>query len=166
MVLFDATLQSTYAAARLDHGALIALYFALESQGPYKDSAVWMLDPAWFNHEVLNEVDENNYVEGILLPHWKEADPWFPEPFEEVLHVTYPVAIDPPHVARRVSVQRSRFTVHGRSKRGLESFVVGMPKLRLVKFVIANRVGKQILDHLSTFNPSSPVGARTIANSK
>jgi hypothetical protein len=131
-------------------GALIALYFAVESQGPYRNSAVWMLDPVWFNHEVLNEVDENNYVEGILLPHWKEAEPWFPEPFEEVLHVTYPVAIDPPHVARRVSVQRSRFTVHGRSKRGLESFVVGMPKLRLAKFVIANRVGKLILDHLST----------------
>jgi len=131
-------------------GALIALYFAVESQGRYTNSAVWMLDPVWFNDEVLNEVDENNYVQGILLPHWKEADPWFPEPFEEVLHVEYPVAIDPPHVARRVSVQRSRFTVHGKSKRGLESFAIGMPELRLVKFVIPNRVGKQVLDHLST----------------
>jgi hypothetical protein len=131
-------------------GALIALYFAVESQGRRKNAAVWMLDPSWLNHELMNANDENNYVEGILLPYWNEADPWFPEPFEQALHVSYPVAIDPPHVARRVSVQRSRFTVHGKSKRGLESFVVKTSKPRLVKFVVPKRVGKQILNDLST----------------
>jgi len=131
-------------------GALIALYFAVESQKRYRNSAVWMLDPVWFNHEVLNELDENNYIEGILLPHWKEVEPWFPEPFEDVLHVPYPVAIDPPHVARRVSVQRSRFTVHGKSKRGLEALANTLAKPRLVKFVIPTVVGKQILGDLST----------------
>jgi hypothetical protein len=131
-------------------GALIALYFAVQPQERYSNAAVWMLDPVWFNHEVLNELDQNNYIEGILLPNWKEADPWFPEPFETVLHVTYPVAIDPPHVARRVSVQRSRFTVHGRSKRGIESLVARMSKARLVKFVIPKNVGKDILNNLST----------------
>jgi hypothetical protein len=130
--------------------ALIALYFAVQSQGRNTNAAVWMLDPVWLNHEVLNELDENNYIEGILLPHWKEAEPWFPEPFENVLHVTYPVAIDPPHVARRVSVQRSRFTVHGKSMRGLDSLVSRMPKSRLVKFIIPKGVGKNILSHLST----------------
>jgi hypothetical protein len=109
-----------------------------------------MLDPVWFNHEVLNEVDQNNYIEGVLLPHWKEVDPWFPEPFEDVLHVPYPVAIDPPHIARRVSVQWSRFTVHGKSKRGLEALANALAKPRLVKFVIPNAVGKQILSDLST----------------
>jgi len=131
-------------------GALIASYFAVKSQGRHRKAAVWMLDPVWLNHEVLNEIDENNYIEGILLPHWKEVEPWFPEPFEQTLHVAYPVAIDPPHVARRVSVQRSRFTVHGKSKRGLESFVARMPKPRLVKFVVPNNVGRQMLNNLST----------------
>src|SRR5258708_762277 len=131
-------------------GALIALYFAVESQRYYRNSAVWMLDPVWFNHEVLNDLDENNYVEGILLPHWKETAPWFPEPFEETLHVAYPVAIDPPHVARRVSVQRSRFTVHGKSKQGLEVLAARMTQPRLATFEIPNRVGKQILSDLST----------------
>jgi hypothetical protein len=109
-----------------------------------------MLDPVWLNHEVMNELDENNYVEGILLPDWSEADPWFPEPFESVLHVSYPVAIDPPHVARRVSVQRSRFTVHGKSMRGLDALAARMQKPRLAKFLISRAVGSQILNDLST----------------
>jgi FRG domain len=131
-------------------GALIALYFPVKSQGRHANAAVWMLDPVWLNHEVMNELDENNYVEGILLPDWSEADPWFPEPFESVLYVPYPVAIDPPHVARRVSVQRSRFTVHGKSMRGLDALVARMTKPRLVKFVIPKSVGRQILKDLST----------------
>jgi hypothetical protein len=66
------------------------------------------------------------------------------------LHVALPVAIDPPHVARRVSVQRSRFTIHGRSKRGLESFARNVKGSRLVKFVVSRKVGSQILKDLST----------------
>jgi hypothetical protein len=131
-------------------GALIALYFAVKSQGRYRNAAVWMLDPVWLNNKVLNALDESNYVSGILLPFWKEAEPWFPEPFEQPLHVAYPVAIDPPHIARRVSVQRSRFTIHGKSKRGLEVLAGNMPKARLVKFGIPNKIGKMILKDLST----------------
>jgi hypothetical protein len=131
-------------------GALIALYFAVQSQGRHKNAAVWMIDPSWLNHELMNANDPNNYVEGILLPYWGEAEPWFPEPFEQALHVTYPVAMDPPHVARRVSVQRSRFTVHGNSKRGLESFLARTQKPRLAKFVIPKVVGKEIFKDLST----------------
>lgn len=131
-------------------GALIALYFAVKSQGRYRNAAVWMLDPVWLNNEVLNKIDESNYVTGILLPHWKEAEPWFPEPFEQPLHVAYPVAIDPPHIARRVSVQRSRFTIHGKSKRGLEALVNNMPRARLVRLLIPNEIGKVILKDLST----------------
>jgi hypothetical protein len=90
-----------------------------------------MLDAVWLNRKLLNQIDENNYISGILLPHWKEAEPWFPEPFEQTLLVTYPVAIDPPHVARRVSVQRSRFTLHGKSKSGLDVLARRMSNARL-----------------------------------
>jgi hypothetical protein len=131
-------------------GALIGLYFAVKSQTRGRDAAVWMLDPVWLNQKVLTQIDENNYVSGILLPHWKEAEAWFPEPFEQALHVTYPVAIDPPHVARRVSVQRSRFTVHGRSKSGLDVLARQMPNARLVKFSIPINLTKTILKDLAT----------------
>ena len=131
-------------------GALIALYFAVKARGRYRNSAVWMLDPEWFNNEVLPKLDEDTYIEGVMLPDWKEADPWFPEPFSQPLLVTYPIAIDPPHVARRVSIQRSRFTIHGRSKRGLEVVVSRMATPRLVKFVIPNTVQAVFLQNLST----------------
>jgi hypothetical protein len=61
-----------------------------------------------------------------------------------------PVAIDPPHVARRVSVQRSRFTIHGRSKSGLDIIAGRMDKVRLVKFVIPRNAAKDILQDLAT----------------
>ena len=131
-------------------GALIGLYFAIKSQTRYRDAAVWMLDPVWLNEKVLNKIDENNYVSGILLPDWKEAEAWFPEPFEQALYVTYPVAIDPPHVARRVSVQRSRFTIHGRSKSGLDILARRMPKARLVKFIVSQEFAKGLLADLAT----------------
>jgi hypothetical protein len=130
--------------------ALIALYFALKLARTYKNASVWILDPTWLNEIVLSTLDENNYISGVMLPHWKEAKPWFPEPFEEPLHVMLPIAIDPPHIARRVSVQRSRFTVHGRSERGLDVLLQNKPKHRLVKLTIPNAVAREMLRDLST----------------
>jgi hypothetical protein len=131
-------------------GALIALYFAVKAQQKFKNAAVWMLDPEWLNDEVLKQIDPDNYISGVLLPDWREISDWFPEPFEQPLHVVLPVAVDPPHIARRVSVQRSRFTIHGRSKRGLDVLAQGLPNTRLVKLVVPNNVGQNILKDLST----------------
>ena len=130
-------------------GALIALYFAVKSQKRYRDSAVWMLDPEWLNKVVRKKFDAN-YMGGVLLPDWSEAAPWFPEPFDETLHVTLPIAIDPPHIARRVAVQRSRFTIHGRSRRGLDVLVGKEKKPRLVKLTISRDDSARILNDLST----------------
>jgi hypothetical protein len=130
-------------------GALIALYFAVKSQNRYRNSAVWMLAPEWLNEIVLKEFDDN-YVSGVLLPHWSEAAPWFPEPFGETLHVERPIAIDPPHIARRVAVQRSRFTIHGRSKQGLDVLAANQRNPRLVKLTIGQKYAATILDELST----------------
>ncbi len=130
--------------------ALIALYFAVSTQRKFRTSTVWMLDPEWLNAEVLKQIDPDNYMSGVLLPDWREVADWFPEPFEQPLHVVLPVAVDPPHVARRVSVQRSRFTIHGRSKRGLDALAASLPETRLVKFVVDNETGKEILKNLAT----------------
>src|ERR1700728_1536302 len=43
-------------------GALIALYFAVRDQNKYRNAAVWMLDPNWFNDELLNKNDPDNYI--------------------------------------------------------------------------------------------------------
>ncbi len=131
-------------------GALIALYFAVRDQNRYANAAVWMLDPVWLNSRLLDKDNPDNYISGVLLPDWREFSDWFPVPFEEALHVSHPVAVDPPHVARRVSVQRSRFTIHGKSKTALDVLAAHLPKPRLLKLVVPNEAGKGILRDLET----------------
>ncbi len=129
-------------------GALLALYFAVRELKKPRDSAVWVLDPSWLNEKTLG-VEEENYLSGIMLPEWKETDPWFPTPFDQTLYPVKPLALDPPHVARRVSVQRCHFTVHGTNKRGLDT-LVGQKDSRLVKIVIGRAGTAGILDDLET----------------
>ncbi len=100
--------------------ALVALFFAVNSNPPTQtkvtaDACVWALDPWWLNSQVLDS-------KSIVLTDWPEAKPYLPKLFDgKVLRRRLPIAIDPPHVARRVSVQRSRFTIHGTDSRGLET---------------------------------------------
>jgi hypothetical protein len=126
-------------------GALLGLYFAVRTLKEPRDVAVWVLDPAWLNAKTLKD----SVVEGIALPEWKETDPWFPQPFEETLHPALPLAIDPPHVARRVAVQRSHFTIHGTEKDGLDR-MVSEPGARLVKLTVRAGDVVTLLDDLET----------------
>jgi FRG domain-containing protein len=130
-------------------GALLALYFAVRELRQPRDAAVWVLDPTWLNEKSLGG-EEETYLSGIMLPEWKETDPWFPTPFEETLHPKMPLALDPPHVARRVSVQRSHFTIHGTDRNGLDQFV-GKRGSRLVKIIIGRKGIANILDDLATY---------------
>jgi hypothetical protein len=81
-------------------GALLALYFAIRELTRPRSAAVWMLHPGSLNKLTFSD---DGYISGIALPEWKETDPWFPKTFEEDLHPRFPLAVDPPHVARRVA---------------------------------------------------------------
>lgn len=130
-------------------GALLGLYFAVRELKKPRDAAVWVLDPTWLNDKTFGGPEET-YLEGIMLPEWKETDPWFPKPFEEALHPKMPVALDPPHVARRVSVQRSHFTIHGTDKNGLDG-LARQKDSKLVKITIGEGGIVGILDDLETY---------------
>lgn len=98
--------------------ALVALFFAVSANLPGEprvqhDAAVWVLDPWWLNKLVLGDPS-------ILMPDYDEAASYLPDPDNGVLRRKWPVAIDPPHIARRVGLQRSHFTVFGRSRDGLQ----------------------------------------------
>ena len=65
------------------------------------------------------------------------------EPYESVddegltqIKPEYPVAVDPPFIARRVAVQRSHFTIFGNDREGLTR-LGEKPGARLKKIVIA-----------------------------
>jgi hypothetical protein len=96
-------------------GALIALYFAVKDNGGLFDAAVWALDPYALNERVIRI----NWIippsaPGIGRAERTKINRWMPERFD---HRDDPppgaVAIYPTHTARRISTQRSCFTIHG-----------------------------------------------------
>jgi len=115
--------------------AMVALFFAINSNDPSDlnvktDAAVWMLDPWWLNKVVLGRYT-------VVESDWTDAKPYLPPIYKQArLRKRYPIAIDPPHVAPRVAVQRSRFTVHGTIPNGLEA-VAAKKGARLVCITIA-----------------------------
>jgi FRG domain len=96
---------------------LVALFFALEHHFDEQlscDVAVWILDPWWLNKRQFPGVD------GPMLPDWEETKKYLPD-LEDAftgkgVRRSLPIAIEPPHVDRRLSSQGSRFVVFGTTK--------------------------------------------------
>jgi hypothetical protein len=103
-------------------GSLIGLFFAVKDNLGFYDSAVWMLDPFALNDEVIGKEEViPPTARGITEPDKMLVDPWLPERFTKMKGLpTKPVAIYPTHIARRISTQRSCFTVHGTNQHGLD----------------------------------------------
>lgn len=103
----------------------MALYFALKplATKAKTDAAVYMIDPWLLNKFVYREMPMAPKMRpvGTALPSWDEAKPYLLEDeFEsDLLGPRPPLAIDPSHVARRFSAQRSRFVIFGRQRDGL-----------------------------------------------
>jgi hypothetical protein len=106
---------------------LVALFFALNSDSKTptddEDAAVWMLDPWWLNKRVLES-------DSILLRNFPDAERYLASPYTNIdadrntdIKPIYPVAIDPPFLARRLAVQRSHFTIFGSTRDGLMHLV-------------------------------------------
>jgi hypothetical protein len=115
-------------------GALIALYFAVGGFGRQRargrsDAAVWVLNPEWLNGHSIGR--------RIGLP-GEEMRDWLPEDpaSEREVEKEWPVAIDPPHLARRLAVQRSHFTVFGKKQNGLMRLAERDPRGRLALIFI------------------------------
>lgn len=103
--------------------ALIALYFAVRGKGTADetgkektDAAVWILEPWKLNEHVtrIKEVIAPSAKAGMVTKHGEVYGRWLPDRYaEEGLKEELPVAVYPTHFSRRISSQRSCFTVHG-----------------------------------------------------
>jgi FRG domain len=116
--------------------ALVALFFALNSNAAGRpavaaNAVVWMLDPWRLNEIVLDDAR-------VCLPEWDTAAPFLPPLPSGELMPAYPIAVDPPHFARRLSVQRSHFTIFGKRANGLWEVARRTSNL-LVKIVVPRR---------------------------
>jgi hypothetical protein len=116
-------------------GALLALYFATTPPTAGRpevstDAAVWMLDPFWLNKSTLG-------TDSIVSWYSKEASQYLAPlaDHDASLSPALPIAISPPHIVRRIAVQRARFTLFGREPLGLKKLAAEKDS-RLVKLVI------------------------------
>jgi hypothetical protein len=102
-------------------GALIALYFAVKNNPGHFDSAVWVLDPYDLNQRTIG-IDEviPPSAQGVAMRDRRRVRKWLPTRFTGRALPRQPIAVFPTHIARRISTQRSCFTVHGSDLRGLE----------------------------------------------
>jgi hypothetical protein len=101
--------------------ALVALYFAV--QEPFgnnrgKDAAVWVLDPYELNYIVAKQRLE------LFRPGDQEIEEYLPDPRKRPSpHLPRrPIALEPPFHSERISAQKGVFTLHGKSKQGLETY--------------------------------------------
>ena len=123
--------------------ALIALYFALRSPlSQAMPPAVWVLNPVRLN-EVVCQTDS------VVLSNEPQASGYLPESARDQLRPELPIAVDPIHVSRRLAVQRSRFTIHGRDRNGLISVAARHPGI-LFRIGIDTNAADAVLNDLRT----------------
>jgi hypothetical protein len=129
-------------------GALLALHFALVSNNGQSDPAVWALDPFWLNAQVANKdkllPDPEDRRDRKLLRRY--LPDLFPTPRPHL--PDSPIALQPPHIDRRIAAQLSSFTIHGRQPRGLEIVAARSPRPHLAKITIPRGSVKRILEQL------------------
>jgi FRG domain len=103
-------------------GALLGLYFAVKDNPGFYDSAVWVLDPFELNRRAIRKEEViPPSATGVLPGDKRRVDPWLPPRFKNMAGLPKrPVAVYPTHIARRISTQRSCFTVHGTDVMGLD----------------------------------------------
>jgi len=132
-------------------GAQIALYFAVRDNPGYYDAAVWVLDPYELNRQVIGREEVIPPSEpGVTDRDRRLIDPWLPQRFARGKTIPEkPVAVYPTHIARRISTQRSCFTVHGSDSEGLDRLQNGGEQL-LTKIAIPSFRVRSIRKELET----------------
>lgn len=105
-------------------GALLALFFAIRDNPGFYDAAVWVLDPYELNHGAIGKEEViPPSAAGVKTEDRRLVAPWLPQRFKKRPLPKTPVAVLPTHTVRRISTQRSCFTVHGSDENGLSALL-------------------------------------------
>jgi hypothetical protein len=131
-------------------GVLFALYFAIRETSANANSftpCIWMLNPWWLNekcakkrnlfysHFGKEDVDSRRYVSKYFME--EELPP-------------YPIAVLPPHIDKRITAQKSVFTIHGRKVDGFEKLCASQKNAQLAKLYLNGKSRDTLEDQLIT----------------
>jgi len=120
---------------------LVALYFAVRNPKD-QDAAVWVIDPWRWNRAHIKD------LYGPAIPGWKETKPYLlklEDAFDSELEEgwsrrKWPMAIEPPHIDRRIAAQGSKFLMFGKEKNMLDSPAINRRKKSKGKHAIVDRI--------------------------
>jgi hypothetical protein len=156
--------------------SLVALYFAVRSNAGNFNAAVWALD-AWELNQKIIHTDEviPPADPGTMSEDRGKVAPWLPERFKKGKGSKLPplpVAVFPTHTMRRISAQRSCFTIHGSERNGFGKLTKGKRSVPLVKFEIPSWEVLQIrrslgacgIDDTAIFPDMEALGRAVTAN--
>ncbi len=115
-------------------GALHGLYFAIRENKGYGDAAVWVLNPWKLNKKVVGKDEVIPPGDpGTTRKDRQRFEKWLRARFAKGRWARWPAAIYPGHILRRISAQRSCFTIHGTDQRGMETIAqkLGVPLTKI-----------------------------------
>jgi hypothetical protein len=161
MVFPYATPRCTDSSADWTDSALVALFLARnasvspppEKKEKVEDSAVWMMDPWWLNKRTLNDEVVLSRSHKLAGPYLTKANENLDENRNTRIVPSDPAAIDPPFMARRVAVQKSRYTIFGNARDGLTR-LRSEPGSRIVKITVAQEKADRMRADLLTLGMS------------
>jgi len=136
---------------------LVALYFAVRHPKE-QNAAVWVIDPWRWNRAHVKD------LYGPAIPGWKEAKPYLlklEDAFDSDLDENqtgkkWPMAIEPPHIDRRIAAQGSKFLMFGKERDMLDSPAINNKRKEKGKHAIVDRIiiprnkAESILSELNT----------------
>ena len=156
--------------------SLVALYFAVRANSGNFNAAVWALDAWWLNKKVMDSDEVIPPADaGTTKSDRAKVRRWLPERFKKGRGgkvPRLPVAVFPTHSMRRISAQRSCFTLHGDDRNGFETLIRGRRSPPLVKFEIPSWEVLQIrrtlnacgIDDTAIFPDMEALGRAVTAN--
>lgn len=120
---------------------LVALYLAVCDE-PDQDGAVWIIDPWRWNRAHVKDLF------GPAVPGWRETKKYLldleqafdTDKDENQTDEKWPVAIEPPHIDRRIAAQGSKFTLFGTKKNMEDSPAINRPRGRKGKHAVLDKI--------------------------
>ena len=132
-------------------GNLVALYFACRNSDVKVMPSVWLLNPAQLNYLSVEKEKGKKigkvFFTADLIRNEEDAivDSYY---YDNDELLKYPIGIEPPYLNERMRAQKSRFTLHGKDKKGFENLYKENNDFQLVKLKIsaenANKIKKDL----------------------